>query len=816
MTKPIEEPEDDRAEPPEGLWIEADGTSEDPGPFRVLLATEPTDEIDAQSATEASWRFVEAIRSRYRAIGRREGRRQMAPTIEALQGIVVELRADLAKAQQANEALDKARGDATYERTRRQWLEVEGHGFPEPPQIDDDPTDDEQQDFAARVVDWARSRGGEVKLRPEQLKQIVWAARFGHDDALDRARQEALDAIPIREFMMQGVAEGRRLAAAWLRGHDPASRYEARDWGMVAAKAIEGDPLTGEPGSLRWADPSVAPPEPNRDPLEDLRKAKHERDEALARAERSAARADLWHRAARKLWREKGNLGRSIQALTAEEPSRPHHLAWNGTEWTDDRCGCRYHPDDNNGKHGGAPHVHRCEQHKYATPSATREDGPDEQVSKNCGLVVLHETEQRLRRDLARMEQAWRVARTDAARMERERDEWRGRCSADDGRADLLSLLTDRALLEVMDAEMEATGEGCSEDVGEEAATRGLIHWNGSNENGSERGALTAKGRAAKADIEVSERSAEQAAPGTWENDGGEDWLRCGGARYRINHAGGSRTGVFVERGMELWPIWEDEIPAIVAVLERHRPAATRPQHGASGQTVGPQRGRLDDAAVAQFVAGPQTMDPATATCSVCSGEGLHPYCQGCGRSELEESGRPMALAYVWTVDPDEHGHRHRLEVRFDAGVERGGAATWPLAVAAALEAAGENGIPLHRVEVKLHPPPSEDDEDPVMGSWVRTSGGFVGRLVAKLDGRYKVERPGTPGAGVIVHDVEPWDPRPGDRVRVVTHEPPTPFPDPPRGTGTIMDAFATRRGLWLVAGTDGGWRCWATEVEPA
>lgn len=44
-------------------------------------------------------------------------------------------------------------------------------------------------------------------------------------------------------------------------------------------------------------------------------------------------------------------------------PTRPHHLRWSGVEWVDDRCGCRYHPDDNNGSHGGAPHVHRCDQH---------------------------------------------------------------------------------------------------------------------------------------------------------------------------------------------------------------------------------------------------------------------------------------------------------------------------------------------------------------------------------------------------------------------------------------------------------------------
>lgn len=48
------------------------------------------------------------------------------------------------------------------------------------------------------------------------------------------------------------------------------------------------------------------------------------------------------------------------------------HLEWNGTEWVDDRCGCRYHPDDDRGSHGGAPHVHRCERHSAADPEARR------------------------------------------------------------------------------------------------------------------------------------------------------------------------------------------------------------------------------------------------------------------------------------------------------------------------------------------------------------------------------------------------------------------------------------------------------------
>ena len=47
----------------------------------------------------------------------------------------------------------------------------------------------------------------------------------------------------------------------------------------------------------------------------------------------------------------------------AKVEPRELHLSWNGVEWVDDRCGCRYHPDDPNGSHGGAPHVHRCKQH---------------------------------------------------------------------------------------------------------------------------------------------------------------------------------------------------------------------------------------------------------------------------------------------------------------------------------------------------------------------------------------------------------------------------------------------------------------------
>jgi NTP pyrophosphatase (non-canonical NTP hydrolase) len=64
---------------------------------------------------------------------------------------------------------------------------------------------------------------------------------------------------------------------------------------------------------------------------------------------------------------------KNIEAHETSTPARSHHLAWTGVEWTDDRCGCRYHPDDDNGSHGGAPHVHRCEKHSAPPPDGTTE-----------------------------------------------------------------------------------------------------------------------------------------------------------------------------------------------------------------------------------------------------------------------------------------------------------------------------------------------------------------------------------------------------------------------------------------------------------
>lgn len=47
---------------------------------------------------------------------------------------------------------------------------------------------------------------------------------------------------------------------------------------------------------------------------------------------------------------------------TLTTAQRPHKLEWSGREWKAP-CGCAYHPDDDKGTHGGAPHVHRCQEH---------------------------------------------------------------------------------------------------------------------------------------------------------------------------------------------------------------------------------------------------------------------------------------------------------------------------------------------------------------------------------------------------------------------------------------------------------------------
>lgn len=80
-------------------------------------------------------------------------------------------------------------------------------------------------------------------------------------------------------------------------------------------------------------------------------------------------------------WAERIRSWPLLDVASADEATRPHHLRWSGAEWVDDRCGCRYHPDDDNGSHGGAPHVHRCAHHSNsATPpaAASTMQGEDE------------------------------------------------------------------------------------------------------------------------------------------------------------------------------------------------------------------------------------------------------------------------------------------------------------------------------------------------------------------------------------------------------------------------------------------------------
>lgn len=62
--------------------------------------------------------------------------------------------------------------------------------------------------------------------------------------------------------------------------------------------------------------------------------------------------------------------GIALATPPSEPAPRDSHLVWNGVEWVDDRCGCRYHPDDDNGTHGGGPHVHPCAAHRPAAAPA--------------------------------------------------------------------------------------------------------------------------------------------------------------------------------------------------------------------------------------------------------------------------------------------------------------------------------------------------------------------------------------------------------------------------------------------------------------
>ena len=54
----------------------------------------------------------------------------------------------------------------------------------------------------------------------------------------------------------------------------------------------------------------------------------------------------------------------TAEAALLELEHRPLHLVVRNGEWVDDRCGCAYHPDDDNNTHRGGPHVHECAEHQ--------------------------------------------------------------------------------------------------------------------------------------------------------------------------------------------------------------------------------------------------------------------------------------------------------------------------------------------------------------------------------------------------------------------------------------------------------------------
>lgn len=81
-----------------------------------------------------------------------------------------------------------------------------------------------------------------------------------------------------------------------------------------------------------------------------------------------------------------------IESRADSLPRRPNHLKWNGHEWVDCRCGCRYHPDDDNGTHGGGPHVHACDAHRPTPPAE-----PEGVAGERTGPPPGYELERHLR-----------------------------------------------------------------------------------------------------------------------------------------------------------------------------------------------------------------------------------------------------------------------------------------------------------------------------------------------------------------------------------------------------------------------------------
>ena len=62
-----------------------------------------------------------------------------------------------------------------------------------------------------------------------------------------------------------------------------------------------------------------------------------------------------------------------LTAMTAEidKADRSFALTWRADEWHFD-CGCALHPTDDNGTHGGGPHIQPCAKHEFLSNSAER------------------------------------------------------------------------------------------------------------------------------------------------------------------------------------------------------------------------------------------------------------------------------------------------------------------------------------------------------------------------------------------------------------------------------------------------------------
>ncbi len=170
-------------------------------------------------------------------------------------------------------------------------------------------------------------------------RQLVRTGR--HDPQFDtfstgqhKAAQEFDEALPrMMDYLLSAELRPRRArrVEVWLE--------------KLGAEAIEVD-LQSAVGDLDNVDPTTE-----------------------TRAHLTRARAKLFD-IIHLLQQDRLGASQKEEADVSSSP-RPNHLKWNGTEWVDERCGCRYHPDDDKGTHEGAPHLHLCTKHRSPAPEPT-------------------------------------------------------------------------------------------------------------------------------------------------------------------------------------------------------------------------------------------------------------------------------------------------------------------------------------------------------------------------------------------------------------------------------------------------------------